>query len=289
LPVIDFPSLRQLDSNLANRTIPPRRAATASNDRGGFTLVELLVVIAILGILMSLLLAAVQASRDAARRASCANNLRNLATSLHEFQAANNYLPAGRLVLGPGREFSWSLQALPYLEQAALHAGFDRTKPWDDARGNAAFSETALPVFRCPAGILKFPGDSDYGGMKGSSLTIEGRFDFSNGVLVPVGRRRKNYLRMAEIVDGTSNTIAIAECVDRPREAGGMWVSGLNPFSHDNGNVNNESTGDIRSRHLGGAYVAFADGSVRFLANGTDAEIVGGWCTRNGGEASHYQ
>jgi prepilin-type N-terminal cleavage/methylation domain-containing protein/prepilin-type processing-associated H-X9-DG protein len=254
----------------------------------GFTLVELMTVVAIIGVLMSLLLAAVQASRDMARRATCANHLRNQVNALHEFQAANNCLPAGRLVLSPKHEYSWCFQSLPYLEQATLQASFDRAKPWNDGAGNAALSDTSLPIFRCPAGIVKFPGDSDYGGMKGSSITVKGRFDFSNGVLIPVGRRRKNYLRLAEIVDGMSNTIAIAECTDRAREAGGMWVSGLNAFSHDNGGINSESTGDIRSRHLGGAYAAFADGAVRFLANGTDADVIGAWCTRNGEEASNH-
>jgi len=265
---------------VSNR-IALRRAALAA--RQGITLVELMTVMAILGVLMSLLLAAVQASRDMARKASCANNLRNQLVALHEFQAAQQYFPAGRLY-APTREYAWCVELLPYLEQGALYGRFDRTRPWSDAGGNSAVARTNLRIFRCPSAIKKFDGKTDYGGIMGSTITVSPGFDFENGVMIEVGRHRSNYLTQSEIVDGSSQTIALAECTDRDREAGGLWVSGFNAFSHDNGSVNGNVTDDIRSRHPGGALVGFVDGRVQFLSQHTAGYVVGALCTRNGGE-----
>jgi len=89
---------------------------------------------------------------------------------------------------------------------------------------------------------------------------------------------------VAEIVDGLSQTIALAECTDRPAAAGGLWITGFNAFSHDNGPINGKVTDDICSRHPGGAQVGFVDGRVQFLSQQTPGVVVGGLCTRNGGE-----
>src|SRR4051812_16156828 len=106
----------------------PQRAVRERFD--GFTLLELMVVLAIIGVLMSLLLAGVQASRDMARRAQCANNLRNQVLGLQNVCALFQCFPAGRLVK-QNTEYSWCLDILPYVEQSPLAAEFDRTKPWN--------------------------------------------------------------------------------------------------------------------------------------------------------------
>jgi len=259
-----------------------RRWNCARRGRSGFTLVELLSAVAIIGVLMSLLLAAVQASRDSARRTSCAQRLHNQSLALAEFQAAHQYFPPGR-AYSPAREYSWCVELLPHLDQAALYSRLDRSRPWSDA-ANWEAAQTALHIFRCPAAIRKFPGKTDYGGIMGSTYTVSPGFDFENGVMIETGKWRNNFLTPAEIVDGLSQTIALAECVDRDQDAGGLWVSGYNAFSHDNGTINGQVTDDICSRHPGGAFVAFADGRVKFLSQHTAPEIVGGLCTRNGGE-----
>ena len=249
----------------------------------GFTLVELITVLAVIGVLMSLLLTAVQASRDAARKASCATKLHQQLLAVHEFVAAHQFFPAGRQ-FSPTREYSWCVESLPYLEQAALYDRFDRAKPWSDPAGNSTVAQTNLVVFRCPAAIKKFEGKTDYGGILGSTITVSPGFDFENGVMIEVGRWRHTYLTAAEIVDGLSQTIALAECADRGADSGGLWITGYNVFSHDNGPINGKVTDDICSRHPGGAYIGFVDGRVQFLSERTAGYVVGALCTRNGGE-----
>jgi prepilin-type N-terminal cleavage/methylation domain-containing protein len=251
--------------------------------RAGLTLVELMVVVSILGVLMALLLTAVQSSREAARKTSCSNNVRQQLLALQEFQTAHQHFPAGRQV-APKCEYSWCVELLPRLDHQALYVQFDRSRPWGDGARNWEAAQTTLKIFRCASSIKRFPGKTDYGGVMGSTLTVSPGFDFENGVMIEVGGWRKDYLTSAEISDGTSNTIALAECVDRDQDEGGLWVSGFNSFSHDNGSINGKVSDDICSRHPGGAFVGLVDGRVHFLSQNTAAKIVGGLCTRNGGE-----
>lgn len=260
-----------------------RSLATASF---GFTLVELIVAIAVIGVLMSLLLCGVQASRDAARRAQCANNLRNQVLSLQNFCATFQSFPAGR-VISKGTEYSWCFEVLPYMDQGALAAQFDRTKPWS-AGQNAALADTSLRIYRCPGALKKGPGKTDYGGIMGSTLSDVSvdLIGFYNGILIEAGKPggRPDAVRLGEVSDGTSNTIAIAESCDRGAAELARWVSGLNCFSHENGQVNGQRGDSIFSNHLGGAYAAFADGKVQFLSSSTALNVLGAICTRNGGE-----
>src|SRR5439155_7418528 len=131
--------------------------------------------------------------------------------------------PAGRQISSAG-EYAWSFESLPHLEHSSLFERFDRTKPWSDPRGNWDAAQTSLTIFRCPNGQLKFAGKTDYGGISGSSLVAVSGLD--DGVLIEVGRKRFNYIRAADITDGTSHTIMVAEATDRAAgEAAGLWVS----------------------------------------------------------------
>ena len=127
-----------------------------SKKQFGFTLVELLVVIAIIGILVSLLLPAVQAAREAGRRTQCQNNLKQLGIALHMHHDTLKKLPMGNRggvgtsYAGGGYGYNWRLYILPFLEQSALYDRFDQNQSsWSNAMGpsDGAF----IPSYRCPS------------------------------------------------------------------------------------------------------------------------------------------
>lgn len=263
-----------------------QRSRSRPQARWATTLLELLTVLAILGVLTALLLAGVQASRDAARRATCSHHLRQQVVALQGFHAAVGRFPAGRRWLASGVEYGWHVELLPHLEQAALAGSLDLSRPWS-AAVNQTSASSDVRVLVCPAARLKFPGKTDYGGIQGSLLagsSTRGHFEFSNGIMAEVGRGRREAVRLADVTDGASHTLAAAESLDRDPEGSGRWVSGMNCFSHDNGQINAENGGEIYSLHPGGAFVGFADGHVQFLSRSTDPSVIGALCTRDGGE-----
>ena len=126
--------------------------------RSGFTLVELLVVIAIIGILIALLLPAVQAAREAARRAQCANNLKNIGLALHNYHSAKSTFPPGcekdNAGGTAGNYFTgWTREIMPYAEDPVLHALYDPSIPVTSNTDPLAkqFRETLVPLYNCPS------------------------------------------------------------------------------------------------------------------------------------------
>src|SRR5262245_11684619 len=129
------------------------------NVRRGFTLVELLVVIAIIGILIALLLPAVQAAREASRRTHCQNNLKQIALGLQNYHSTYNTFPHGSSygltptsTIAPGNDRSgtWASSILAHMEEEALHDKFDFSLHMSDP-ANAAALAVYIPVFVCPS------------------------------------------------------------------------------------------------------------------------------------------
>ncbi len=192
-----------------------RRPAT----RWAFTLVELLVVIAIVGILLSLSLHGVNASREAMRRTQCSNHMRQLVLGLHNFHATHRRFPFGddRQI---GLSTSWVTHILPQIEQQAIFDQYDFKQPASTPRNNAV-GAAVIPTTRCPSSILEFPGDTDYAGVIGSALAssiASVGLDLNNGVLIESSLTHPKPVAISDITDGSSQTICIAEVVDRMPE-----------------------------------------------------------------------
>jgi prepilin-type N-terminal cleavage/methylation domain-containing protein len=137
---------------------PARDRVGSCTGQFGFTLVELLVVIAIIGILVALLLPAVQAAREAARRAKCVNNLKNVALALQNYHDVRKRLPGGSYYDPSGfpalpLHLTWAGELFPYIEEDSLYAKFIRTLPIDSPANKAAV-ETPVNVYICPSDPL---------------------------------------------------------------------------------------------------------------------------------------
>lgn len=181
-----------------------------SRNRSAFTLIELLVVIAIIAILVALLLPAVQQAREAARRSSCKNNLKQMGLALHNYHDTYSRFPQGQFYIQGASSWhghSGWVALLPFLEQGAI---FDQ---WDDdshvyAGTNNTLRRNRLSAFRCPSdtdfGTNGGPGNN-YAGCAGSTWRIWTNGD-SRGVIT-----RRNCMRMRDVTDGTSNVIMVGE------------------------------------------------------------------------------
>jgi prepilin-type N-terminal cleavage/methylation domain-containing protein/prepilin-type processing-associated H-X9-DG protein len=266
--------------------------------RPGFTLIELLVVIAVVGVLIALLLPAVQAAREAARRAQCTSNLRQIALAMHNYVDANGTLPMGgadqRDAINPGslvRDSSGLFVAiLPQLEQHAMfHAVNFDVHIFNAA--NFTVTSTGLAVHWCPSdGAIQ---GTDINPLYNPFLDLTGRpvaytSYAGNDLLFPYGDAPR---RFAEITDGTSQTFLLgekahSELSDYWRPIFGWWFSGdtgdtrfwtvfpLNSYRKIDSPFWRDLTlmYGASSYHPGGANFAMADGSVRFIK-----DTIGSW------------
>ena len=299
----------------------PRR----QHARCGFTVVELLVVMAVIGLLVGLLLPAVQQTRSSARRIDCANKLRQLGLAIHNFESVHKHFPSGKTDLRehPLRgEMSWHVPLLPFLEQTALWgqstAAF-AVNPYPYSNPPHSPLGKAVAAFGCPedsrveqpqsASSLggAYAGLTSYLGVSGIDYRVQnGVFHFGSAV------------RFADIKDGSSNTLAIGERPPSPDFNFGWWYTGAGQNGTGNADmflgveeriaglssqfagrgcpdVSQFSTGNsdkfcdalhFWSLHPGGAHFVLADGSVRFMSYSSSAAILKSMATRSGGEVN---
>jgi prepilin-type processing-associated H-X9-DG protein len=213
---------------------------------------------------------------------SCANNVRNQVVALQDYHNANQRFPSGQH-WNKSVEYGWAFYLLPQLEQAALQSRFNQSKPWDDG-ANITLADTSLKMFRCPSTPLKTPGKSDYCGVIGSFEANIEMSGLENGVMITTTRKSPNSIRLADITDGSSNTILVGESADRQITSAGHWVSGNNRILHDDQHGGPTQGTDFFSFHSTGAHAGFADGRVQFITENTPERIISALCTRACGE-----
>ncbi|MEO8270464.1 MAG: DUF1559 domain-containing protein [Aureliella sp.] len=253
-----------------------------------FTMVELLVVISIISVLAGLLLPAVQMARESARRIQCYNNLKNMGLAIHNFEDANRTMPLGNQKLS-GTMHAWSTLILPYLEQPAVFHKFDLKTPWDTAGNNAQAALSELSVYRCPSALRDFPGKQDYGGIVGTTLLNlplgTGPSDaFGCGAMIATTKSQKSPIPFSSFTDGLSNTLCVAESIDRNPDSAGRWACGQNCFAQGEALAVHNEQGDMESQHPMGVPALYSDGHVTLLSLSIDIKMLGAQCTRNGGE-----
>ena len=282
-------------------------------DRRGYTLVELLVAIAIIGMIVSLLLPAVQAARESARSTQCKNNLRQIGLALHQYHSVRNAFPPAFL----GRSdrwrpsWTWTTFLLPHLEQGGLYD--DLQVEIAKFGGNVDFAATPTPKTQTILGIFVCPSctGSDISHRKSRHAKSNYRAVMGNQTLprtsFPVLTRQNgafytnSTVSIACITDGSSNTIAAGECLlndgDHDKK-GAIWAGmrgerddvlyisdtmwWLN--SEDAWRINGGGQQAFSSHHPGGAHFILADGSVRFIQDSIDGATLEGLVARNDGQ-----
>jgi prepilin-type N-terminal cleavage/methylation domain-containing protein/prepilin-type processing-associated H-X9-DG protein len=288
------------------RSFPPRR-------RPGFTLIELLVVIAVIGILIALLLPAVQRVREAASRATCTNNFKQIGLALYNYHDSFNAFPPGRLDVTSSIHHSWEIRIFPYLEQDNLYKEYHFEVTWDNRSNDSGILQNRVKTFLCPSApadhvAANGRGPTDYPAINNISHPNPYIHPLPTADTTFVGVLGSNvYRRIAEITDGTSNTLMVAEDAGRNQlwqmGRGGVYSS-LNDGSWGNpdGNIvlkgfdpatgmtpgpcaiNCTNVQQVYSFHPGGANALAADGSVHFLKETMDINTLAHLITRAGGE-----
>lgn len=289
--------------------------------RTGFTLIEVLVVIAIISVLIALLLPAVQTAREAARRTQCKNNLKQLGLALHNYESALGRLPpSSTSILDYGvwstnptqyHLHSWCSLILPFLELGTTYDQINYNVSALDA-SNYLQASKRIPVYRCPAySGADYSQDPLYTKLSPNyairnyvalgATTVGNLWVSPDGSIYPGSK-----IRIADIRDGSSNTILLAETRESnaavwidggvgamtsrryddsnaPSYAGPEKAINFHPYYVAHGSGIDAEWGPS-SMHTGGAHHLFGDGSVRYLNDSINFTSYDALVTRAGGE-----
>ncbi|MFO0790711.1 MAG: DUF1559 domain-containing protein [Pirellulales bacterium] len=290
--------------------------------RTGFTLVELLVVIAIIGILIALLLPAIQAARESARKTSCRNNLHQIGLAMHNYESAFKKLPPGYIYAagsqGNALGHSWGGMILPFMELQSIHDRIDFKKPIYDPV-NAAVREIHIESLLCPTDDVSPSGFVQMGDERYAMACYVANFgtpdldEDQEQKLAPAGRPwgpfyRNSKTKLKDIIDGTGKTLMVGERQNGQFRRKGVhgphveyettWagaVRELTDFSDDHGHMVLFQTGhtpnesesddrDISASHSGEAQFLMCDASVHAITEDIDAKVYFALGTMNGQE-----
>lgn len=313
--------------------------------RTAFTLVELLVVIAIIGILIALLLPAVQSARESARRTQCVNNLKQIGLGIWNYESAHRVLPPGGWATqAGGYGFSWWVRIMPFMEAGNIVDELDHKSniigwvggnAWSgnvfnrDKLRRKEFSFMFCPSSPLPKWVLTSP-------THGEAFTMSATYSGNSGATDHLSAKNKStsggaagriseggalimnkLVRVGDILDGTSHTLAVVEQSDFCRNAGGTKLDCRSDCGHGfpmgPGNdgwerafnttcvihrINQKSSTALgvlgncgpntpmQSIHSGGALGAFCDGSVRFLRENLEIQVLYDLANRDDGRAN---
>ncbi len=228
-------------------------AASNFCGRSAFSLLELVVVVGVVGLLLGLMLPAIQYAREAARRHDCQSRLHQFGVALHDHHGQFGRLPKDGL-----NGYGLGVFLLPQFEQTALYDGI---RPLQTERDSYQVpgGDAALPVFRCPS-------DDDTDRIAASGL---GRSNY-----IGSAEMFSRFMELTDVLDGESNTIALGETVsDHAWPLPGLAES-----------VPPGQGGRFSGRHRSGTLFLFCDGAVKFIRNDVDATTFGALCTPAGND-----